>query len=229
MIHPIAETMGADLPRNEPQTNRALAEGRDVEGGLVPRSVYESVRPALRHDLVLGPEAHALLAVLADIAEARALPPAEAVVADRHRDRHVDADHADIDSGGELARGVAVAGEDRDAVAVLMLRGQANRLLEVLGTDHLQDGPENLVLVGLHARLHVIEEGRADEEAFLVTLEHEAPAVDDQLGALVDAQLNILFDPLLVRLADDGAVVRIRVGRDSDAKAGDRGDQLFAQ
>src|SRR5689334_8508420 len=90
-----------------------LAERRNVEGALVAGGINEAVGPALRDDLVLGPEAHALLAILADVAEARALPAAEAVVADRHRDRHVDADHADVDAGGELACGVAVAGEDR--------------------------------------------------------------------------------------------------------------------
>jgi hypothetical protein len=35
--------------------------------------------------------------VLVEIAEARALPAAEGVIGERHRDRHVDADHADID------------------------------------------------------------------------------------------------------------------------------------
>src|SRR5687768_4350754 len=77
-----------------------------------------AVGPALGDHLGLGPEAQALLAILADVAEARALPAAETVVADRHRDRHVDADHADVNPADELARGVAVAGEDGDAVAI---------------------------------------------------------------------------------------------------------------
>src|SRR4051812_22704909 len=71
-----------------------------------------AVRPALGDLLVLGPEADAFRPMLVDVAEARALPAAERVVGNRHRDRHVDTDHADIDPGGELARGVAVAGED---------------------------------------------------------------------------------------------------------------------
>src|SRR5690349_14082490 len=45
-------------------------ERRDVERCLVAGAVDEAVRPALRHDLVLGPEAQALLAILADVAEA---------------------------------------------------------------------------------------------------------------------------------------------------------------
>ena len=42
----------------------------------------------------------------------------------------------------------------------------------------------------------MVEEGRADEEAFLVALQREAAAVDDQLGALVDAHLDVMLDPL---------------------------------
>src|SRR5215213_11420550 len=91
---------------------------RDDEGAF---AVGAAVGPALGDDLVLGPEAQTLLAVLADVAEARTLPAAEAVVADWHRDRHVDADHSDVDPRREFARGVAVAGEDRDSVAVVVL------------------------------------------------------------------------------------------------------------
>src|SRR4051812_2793484 len=90
-----------------------------------------AVRPALGDLLVLGPEADAFRPMLVDVAEARALPAAEGVVGDRHRDRHVDTDHADIDPGGELARGVAVAGEDGNAIAIFMLARQPHRLLEI--------------------------------------------------------------------------------------------------
>src|SRR5438270_8153684 len=158
----------------------ALAKCRNMERALVA-SVDDPVGPALRDDLVLGPEAQALLSVLADVAEAGALPSAEAVVGDRHRDRHVDPDHPDVDTRGELPRGMAVAGKDGDAVAIGMLRRQAHGLLEILRPHHLQDRPENLVLVALHPRLHMVEEGRTDEEAFLMPLEHEAAAVDHQL------------------------------------------------
>src|SRR6188472_3217122 len=106
-----------------------------------------AVRPALCHDLVFGPEAHAFHAVLADVAEAGTLPAAEAVIADRDLDRHVDADHADIDAGGEFAGGVAVAGEDGDAVAIFVARRKPDRFLEVLGADDLQHRAEDFVLV----------------------------------------------------------------------------------
>jgi hypothetical protein len=55
------------------------------------------------------------------VAEQRPLPAAEGMIGHRHRDRNVDADHADLDAVGEIARRVAIAGEDRGAVAVFML------------------------------------------------------------------------------------------------------------
>src|SRR5690348_3870874 len=121
MVHPHRRNDGSALPLNQARTNcGGLPKRGDVERALVP-CVDEAVGPALRDDLVLGPEAKAFLAVLADVAEAGALPSAEAVVADWHRDRDVHADHAYIDPRGEFACGVAVTREDRDAVAVLVL------------------------------------------------------------------------------------------------------------
>ncbi len=75
----------------------------------------------------------------------------------------------------------------------------------------------------------MVEEGRADEEAFLVALEREAAAVDDQLRALVDAHLDVVLDARLVRGADHRAVMGLGVGRDADAQPLDRGNQFLAQ
>src|SRR3954471_791958 len=74
------------------------------------RALLHSRRPARGDGLGLGVEPDRVRAVLVEVAEAGALPAAEGVVGDRHRDRHVDADHADIDLRCEVARRVAVAG-----------------------------------------------------------------------------------------------------------------------
>src|SRR3546814_9116891 len=60
------------------------------------------------------------------------------MIGDRHRDRDVDADHADVDALREFARRVAVAGEDRDTVAVLVLRRQFECGFEIRGADDLR-------------------------------------------------------------------------------------------
>src|SRR3954470_21369117 len=103
MFHPHRRNDGAVYSEINRRPTTPLAKGGDVERSLVA-GVNDPIGPALRYDLVLGPKAHAFLAVLADVAEARALPPAEAVVGDRHRNRHVDPDHPDIDARGEFPR-----------------------------------------------------------------------------------------------------------------------------
>src|SRR5690606_4017452 len=141
------------------------AHGRDGEALLEPGAARG---PALGHDLGAGEEAHAVHPVLVEVGEARALPAAETVVGDGHRDRHVDADHAHLDPVGELARGVAVAGEDGHAVPVLVRAGQRERLLEAVRAHDLQHRAEDLVAPGLHLRRDAVEQRGPEEEAVLV-------------------------------------------------------------
>src|SRR5690606_1836813 len=107
-----------------------------------------AARPSLGHDLGTGVEAHTIHSVLVEVAEARALPAAEAVVGHRHRDRYVDADHADLDALGEHAGCFAITGEQGDAVAVLVVAGQIHRLFEAVGAHDLQHRPEDLLAIG---------------------------------------------------------------------------------
>ena len=88
------------------------------------------VRPARRDDLGAGVELDALHAVHVQVAEERILPAAERVERHRHRDRHVDADHADLDLVLEAARGAARLGEDRRAVGVGIGIYQRDRLFQ---------------------------------------------------------------------------------------------------
>src|SRR5690348_1120445 len=76
------------------------------------------VGPARGDHLAAGVELDPLGPVHVGVAEERVLPAAEGVVGDRHRDRHVDADHADLDLELEAPGRAAVAGEDGRAVGV---------------------------------------------------------------------------------------------------------------
>src|SRR5882724_7644611 len=124
-----------------------------IDGGSAHRRNREfctflgAGRPARRDRLGLGVKADRIRPVLVEITEARTLPAAERVIGQWHRDREIDADHADLDPASEVARGVAVAGEDRDAVAVFAFGRQPQRLLVILGAHHREDGAENLLLV----------------------------------------------------------------------------------
>src|SRR4051812_19848792 len=77
---PEESSNGASSVLREPEVDRA--------GG--------GVGPAARDDLAAGVEVDPLRPVHVRVAEQARLPAAEAVVAHRHRDRHVDAHHADV-------------------------------------------------------------------------------------------------------------------------------------
>src|ERR1700761_9653321 len=97
------------------RTNMVLIHCGDDEFG----TVLDARWPAGRDGLDLGVELDRRRPVLVEIAEAGTLPTAEGVVGHRDRNRHVDPDHADLYPGDEIAGCVAVAGDNRHAVAVL--------------------------------------------------------------------------------------------------------------
>src|SRR3981189_182394 len=111
------------------------------------RAFLDAGRPARSDGLGLGVEADRIRTMLVEVAEAGLLPASEGVIGNRHRDRHVNADHADIDLGGEIARGVAVAGEDRNAIAVVVIGRQRERLVVIVSAHHREHRAEDLFLV----------------------------------------------------------------------------------
>src|SRR4029077_9072415 len=125
------------------------------------------------------------------VTEQRALPAAKAMEGHRHRDRQGDADHADLDSVGEFACGVAVAGEDSSAIAVFVVADELGGGVEVGAAHDRQDRPEDLLLVDPHLGLDLVKHAAAEEEAVLITLQFEVAAVDGELGALLDPELDI--------------------------------------
>src|SRR3954462_11930410 len=131
----------------------SLAHGRHDEVGAGADAGW----PARRDCLQAGVEAHTFGTMHVVVAEQGGLPAAEAVERHRHWDRHVDADHPDIDLVRELARGIAVAGEDGGAVAELVLVDHARRRVVVGYPGDGEYGTENLLLVDRHLRRDVVE------------------------------------------------------------------------
>src|SRR5215207_11037840 len=111
--------------------------------------------PTRGHDLGARVEVHRLGAVDVRVAEERVLPAAERVGADRHGDRHVDADHPDLDVELEPASRSTVAREDRHAVREPARVDELDGILVGLDTHDREHRTEDLVLVHLHAGRHV--------------------------------------------------------------------------
>src|SRR5437879_4507666 len=89
-----------------------------VGGEAQVDAAVRGIQPPLGDRLAAGEEVDAVGAVGVRVAEEGRLPAAEGVVGDRDRDRHVDADHADLDLALEPPGGAAVVGEQGGAVAV---------------------------------------------------------------------------------------------------------------
>ena len=167
--------------------------------------------PAGGDGLEAGVEADAFGAVDGVVAEEGALPSAEGVEGHGHGDGHVDADHAGLHAAAEVAGGVAVAGEDAGAVAVLVLVDELEGFFEVVDADDAEDRAEDLFLVDTHLGLDVVEEAGAEEKTVAFG-ECMGAAVDDELGAFGLAEVDVAGDFVAVRAGDERAEVGFAVG-----------------
>src|SRR5258708_1242744 len=82
----------------------------------------------------------------------------------------------------------AVGGEDRDGVDIFVVVDELCRAVEIGGAHDRQNRPEDLFLIDAHLGLDLVEQAAAEEKPVLVTLQFEAAAVDDELGAFLDAE-----------------------------------------
>src|SRR5205814_9835810 len=77
----------------------------------------------------------------------------------------------------------AVAGEDRNTVAVVVLGRKPHRFFVILGAHHREDGAENLLLVDAHLRRDAVEQRAAHEETILVPLHSKADRKSTRLNS----------------------------------------------
>ena len=80
----------------------------------------------------------------------------------RHRDGNIDADLSGFDVFLEMRRGAARAGENSDAVAVLVRVDELNSSIEGGHFQRDEDGAEDFLRVAFHVRTDIGNESRAD-------------------------------------------------------------------
>ena len=150
---------------------------------------------------------HALDAVGVGVAEERALPAAEGVIRHGHRDRDVDADHADLDFVLEATRRAPVIREDRAAVPELIGIHERERVVVGVDTQHRKHGSEDLVRVEGHIGRDAVEQCRPEPEAAGITCDRMRTSVDDERRALARASVEITRDLVAMRGGDEGTHV----------------------
>src|SRR5437899_1257555 len=169
--------------------------------GELRRFTHAAGRPALGDGLATREEVDTVGAVHAVVAEGGTLPAAEAVVGHRYWQRHVDADHANLDVVAEITCGLTVTGKDAGTVTVFVVIDQLHRFCHRVDAHHTQYRAENLFFVSVHAGLHVIEQGAADEVAIFMAGHEESASIDGYgrplLFRAVDVSQHLV--PMLAR------------------------------
>ena len=133
---------------------------------------------------------------------------------ERHRDAHVDADHAGMAAAGELAGVVAGAGVDAGTVREGVGVHHGDALLEVGDPLDRRDRAEDLVGAGPVVGADVVEDRRTHPVATLVTVDGDLAAVEHERAALIDAPLDAGGNEVAVLGRDDRAELALRqVGR----------------
>src|SRR6202789_4414080 len=175
------------------------ADGRVHASGRV--AVLE---PSTRNGLGLGVKLHRLLAIGTQIAELGAARSRKAEEGHGHRYGHVDPDLAHIDLALKFARDGSALREDTGAVAERIIVDEPDGLIQGVHADDDHHGPADLGGIDFHSRRHARENRRADEIAHLVARHLDAPAVQLELGAFLDAVLDKAEDSIFRVLGDHG-------------------------
>src|SRR5262245_33819553 len=221
---PSARAISAPMPELAPVTTAAAPwrSRRSVGIGVLPGSTGGGeaevdgagggVGPAGGHDRRTGAEADALGAVHGRVAEEGLAPAAEREVGDGDRDGDVEADHARLDLDLEAAGGAAVPGEEGGPVAVGVGVDEGDGLVEGRGSDHREDGAEDLFLVDGHVGGDPVDDRSGEEEAGFVPFDRGVAAVDDEVGALFGGRGDEADDPVPVGGGDQRAELGVGVG-----------------
>ncbi|MNO71058.1 hypothetical protein D3C76_619610 [compost metagenome] len=110
-----------------------------------------------------------------------------------------------------------------------MVVDQLHGCFEAVHADDAQHRAEDFLLVDGHLRGDAVEQGAADEEAVLVAGDLVAAAIHQQLGALLDAAVDVAGDLGLRRAGDQRAHVQAAVGAGADLQGLDLRDDLLHQ
>ncbi len=240
-LEEVGKEFGVTRERVRQIESKTLAKLRRPDAAHLLRDyLEESYRrtlqgPARTYDLVVGSPLRitvlvsrngqqALDATLA--ADARLLEAAE-----RHAEvgaERVVPDGARAQLPGDLAGPVDVVGEDGGVQPVDRVVGELDGVVLVVGGDHAEHGPEDLLLRDRRVVVDVGEHGGLDVVAALEV--RGAAAAGDQRGALVDALGDVALDTVALAAHGERAHLGLRVEGVADPdlreRAGQRLDEL---
>ena len=126
-----------------------------------------------------------------------------------HGNRHIDADHADLNAPTEFTRHVAVAGETRHAIAKLVVVDDLHSGGEVGNTHTRQYRAKNFFFVNAHVGGDLVEQRAAHPKTLVAARTGlcalEATSIHQQLGAFTHTLCDVAADAIQRGLGDDRA------------------------
>ena len=130
------------------------------------------------------------------------------------------ADGARSELAGDLAGPVGIVSEHRSVQAVDRVVGDVDRVLLVIGGDHAQHRPEDLLLGDSGRVVDVPEDGGLDEPA---AAEAARPgAARGQRRSLLDSLGDVALDPVALTLHGQGAHAALGIEGVADADVRER-------
>src|SRR5215469_16715290 len=112
--------------------------------------------PTLHDALITGIEPDTFFAVSVIAAEHGAFPAAKRMPCHRHRNRYIDADHADFDTVRELLRRLPIVRITGDAIPEFVRVYQVNGRFEIGYSDNAEHRSKDFFAVNRHFRGDVI-------------------------------------------------------------------------
>ena len=133
--------------------------------------------------LVLSVEVDATPSVERNISKCASLVPTPREHGQGHGDGNVNSDLAHVDLSLVFPSSSTRLSEDGGSVTILVLVDDLEGLIESLGVNDDEDGPEDLFLVAFHRGVG-FDDGRPDEVSIWITFHLDVASVQEDLSAL---------------------------------------------
>src|ERR1022692_1401744 len=171
-----------------------------------PRLEFSAVlfSPALYYDFLVGVELDGVAALAVEIAEEAVLPSAEREVGHGRGDSDVDADISCRSFVAEAARGGSARREQRCLIAVRAAFEEREGFIHGIGVNEAYDGTEDFCISKIAGRGNVVEDRGLHKVAVLVFRDLRVAAIEQDLRALLFAEVDERLDALFTLRRDHG-------------------------
>jgi hypothetical protein len=160
-------------------------------------------RNKFRTHLILSVEVDTTPSVERNITKSTSLVPTPREHGQRHRNRNVNSNLSHVDLPFEFPSSGTGLGEDGGSVTILVLVDNLEGLVESLGIEDDEDGPEDLFVVAFHCGVG-FDDGGPDEVSIRISFYCDLASIQNDLSAFWLGGANQSKDTRFGSGRDDG-------------------------